>query len=251
MRRLAWLILSLPLGCADFQAALSECEQSGRCGDPGVDAPDRGDGGPTGGADAGQDAGENHDAGCVDLDLDGLGPGCALPDCDETDGQRPLQLPCREGAFVCQSCPGASDLNSGAAHSPLATIAAGISFARALKLPQVSVANESQYRASIYTGSFDMVSGVSVVGRYYVEDGGFLHPSAVKTVIHSDTADGVTFPPGIGRDTVLSGFQVRSVGGDAGTAITIRGASPTLDDVIAGFPLATADRSIGTPPDHR
>lgn len=233
MKRIWLFILALAAaGCVDFQTALSDCEQTGRCGD-------EVSGGGGGGADAGVDAG------CVDLDGDGLGPGCAQPDCDDTDIQRPLQLPCRAGAYVCRSCAGASDNNSGAPDSPLTTIAAGISFARSLKLNEVQVANSGQFTAAIYTESFDMAPGVSVVGRYYVADSGWQYPSAVLTTVHNTRPDGIVSPAGVERDSRLSGFLIRSIGGDAGTAITIRASSPTIEDVSAGYPLVPGDVSYG------
>lgn len=247
MKRILLLAAAAALSCVDFSTALSECEATGRCdgaalSDSGAILPPFDAGGGAVDPDSG-----TPDAGCQDADGDGMGVGCALPDCDEGDPLRPNTFACRLGTYVCRSCPGSSDSNSGEPGSPLRTIGQGIDYARALDAGAVYVANANRYTTAVYDEDVDMVAGVSVIGRYYVDDGGWRYPSAARTTIHTGRAQGLYFGPGISRETTLSGFRVRVRGGDGGvnTGVTIFDSSPTLDDVAAGYPLFPGERTVG------
>lgn len=143
------------------------------------------------------------------------------------------------GIYVCNSCPGASDANPGTPDQPLLTIGAGIKKATSEGYADVYVANPFT-GAAIYREHVVMAPGVSVRGSY-IPSSPWVRTSGERTVVENLRAEGLSFPPGITRSTVLDGFEIRSAGAVGGAqraaAVSIIQSSPTLMDVFAG-PLA-------------
>ncbi|MHB8872962.1 MAG: MopE-related protein [Myxococcaceae bacterium] len=141
------------------------------------------------------------------------------------------------GTWVCASCAGASDTNPGTQERPLKTINRGLVHAVTYGFNKVYVANRDANIANIYAEDLTLLPGVSIEGRW-VPATPWWRSSAVRTVIHDTTAAGLKIPAGIGRDTVLEGFEVRSAGGIGGaslsSAVRITSSAPTLRDVWAG-----------------
>lgn len=146
--------------------------------------------------------------------------------------------------YVCAGCPGAVDTNPGTQANPVATIGQGIRNAQSAAKHTVFVATTYMGTAMTYTEDITMVEGISVQGRWAVTPVGPTlgwNRTAARTTLIDTQADGLKFPPGLSRATVLDGVTVQQAGvsGMKVAAITITSSSPLLRDFAVAPSLAS------------
>ncbi|MBL8941400.1 MAG: hypothetical protein JNM69_43040 [Archangium sp.] len=143
--------------------------------------------------------------------------------------------------YVCVSCAGSADTNTGAQNSPFRTIGRGIAVAQLLGRPTVFVGSANGV-ATTYAENLVIPAGVVVQGRWVVNGAFSWSRTGNRTNLLNLFASGVTFAAGAGRSSGLDGLLVRSSGAVAGAtavaAISIIDASPTILDVQVEVPSA-------------
>ncbi len=145
--------------------------------------------------------------------------------------------------YVCVTCAGSNDANTGTRASPLRTINRGIVVAQLLGRPKVFVGSSG---STTYAENLFIPNGVTVEGKWRVTNGTWTRGTATstRTVLLNGTAPGVTFAPGATSTAGIDGFQIQSAGAVAGAtssaAITVVNASPTITDVQTIAPATNA-----------
>ncbi|MCA2980489.1 MAG: hypothetical protein INH37_19635 [Myxococcaceae bacterium] len=138
-----------------------------------------------------------------------------------------------QSTYVCVTCPGAADTNTGMPTNPVRTITRGIQLAVTLGRPTVFVGGQSG-STPVYSEDLTIPAGVTVQGRYVVSNGTWAR-TGNRTLLINTVASGVKFAAGATRTAGLDGLRVQSAGAVGGaadvTAIRVFNASPTLRDV--------------------